>query len=42
MILVKTVQGKRDTHINIASSKADGGRTSVGCYQIISGRGIKG
>jgi hypothetical protein len=40
MILVKSVQAKRDTHRIIASSKADGGRTAVGYHQIISGRRI--
>jgi len=40
MVLVKPVQAKRDTHRIIARSNADCGRTSVGYYQIISGRGI--
>ena len=41
MGLVKPVQPKRDCHRITASLKlADGGRTSVGHHQTISGKGI--
>jgi len=40
MVLVKSVQSKIDSYRITASSKADGGRTSVGYHQTISGRGI--
>ena len=38
--LVKSVQAKIDSYRMTASSKADGGRISVGYHQTISGRGI--
>ena len=40
MFLVKSVQAEIDSYRITASSKADGGRTSVGYHQTISGRGI--
>jgi len=39
MVLVKSVQAKRDCRWFTASSMADGGRTTVGHHQAISGRG---
>jgi len=38
--LVKSVQAKINSYRITASSKADGGRISVGYHQTISGRGI--
>jgi len=40
MVLVKSVQAKRDIHRTVAMSKADCSRTSVGYHPIISGREI--
>jgi len=40
MVLVKSLQAKRDWYRITASSKADGGRTAVGHHQTTSERGI--